>query len=76
MRYLYIQFSDFPINTADILSDFFQDNCVHRLLKDYMSSGVCEQKNPLNYPLTSPCVLDKDGNILKGVCSEETEEMI
>ena len=41
-----------------------------------MSSGVCEQKNPLNYPITTPCVLDKDGNILKGVCSEETEEML
>ena len=41
-----------------------------------MTFGVCEKKNPLNFPKTSPCVLDEYGNILKGVCSEETEEKL
>ena len=41
-----------------------------------MTFGVCEQKNPWNYPTTSPCVLDENGNILTGLCSEETKEKL
>ena len=54
----------------------FQDTCFYSLIQDYMNYGVCEQYNSI-YPTTNPCVLDEDGlSILKGVCSEETEEML
>ena len=52
----------------------FQDTCFYSLIQDYMNYGVCEQYNSI-YPTTNPCVLDEDGlSILKGVCSEETEQ--
>ena len=63
-----------PSCLRDCFSEDPQDptNCIHSLLSDVLSRGVCRQDPLLDYSLSEQCSV-ADGDILKGTCSQQTE---
>ena len=49
--------------------------CLHSLLKDVLSKGMCLTDTYLTYTLSDQCKVS-DKEIIKGTCSDETERLL
>jgi len=54
---------------------FSQDSCLHSLLEDILSKGMCRDDTFSNYTLSDQCVISGD-DIKTGTCSTETEDCL